>query len=67
MEEFPTSNIAIIGDFNTAIDTYFDLELFTHFSNAHGTTSWLDHVKRSHDIQARLHSIEILGMLPSSS
>ena len=39
---------------------------FTHVSNAHGTTSWLDHVICSHDMQARLHSVDILDMLPSS-
>ena len=32
----------------------------------HGTTSWLDHVICSHDMQARLHSVDILDMLPSS-
>ena len=89
IDECPTSNIAIIGDFNAAIDTHFDVELqelcsnlslvisdcdyygrtsgkFTHVSNAHGTTSWLDHVICSHDMQARLHSVDILDMLPSS-
>ena len=88
IKEFPTSNIAIIGDFNAAIDTHFDVELqelcsnlsllisdcnyygrtsgkFTHVSNAHSTTSWLDHVICSHDMQARLHSVDILDMLPS--
>ena len=89
IDESPTSNIAIIGDFNTAIDKHFDVELqelcsnlslvisdcgyygrtsgtFTHVSYAHGTTSWLDHVICSHDMQARLHSVDILDMLPSS-
>ena len=27
MEESPTSNIAVVGDFNAAIDTQFDVEL----------------------------------------
>ena len=27
LEESPTSNIAIVGDFNAAIDTQFDVEL----------------------------------------
>ena len=89
IDESPTSNTAIIGDFNAAIDTHFDVELqelcrnlslvisdcdyygrtsgkFTHVSDAHGTTSWLDHVICSHDMQARLHSVDILDMLPSS-
>ena len=39
---------------------------FTHVSDAHGTTSWLDHVICSQDMQARLRSIAILDMLPSS-
>ena len=65
IEESPTSNIAIAGDFNAAINTQFDVELqelynnlslvisdfnyysrnsgmFTHVSDVHGTTSWLD-------------------------
>ena len=89
IEESPTSNIAIVGDFNAAIDTQFDVELqelcnnlslvisdcnyygrnsgmFTHVSDAHGTTSWLDHVLCSQDMQTKLHSIAILDMLPSS-
>ena len=89
IEESPTSNIAIVGDFNAALDTQFEAELqefcnnlslvisdcifygrtsgkFTHVSDAHGTTSWLDHVICSQDMQARLHSIAILDMLPSS-
>ena len=89
IDESPTSSIAIIGDFNAAIDTHFDVELqelcsnvslvisdcdyygrtfgkFTHVSNAHGTTSWLDHVICSHNMQARLHPVDILDMLLSS-
>ena len=90
IEKSPTSNIAIVGDFNAAIDTQFDVELrelcnnlslvisdcnyygrnsgmFTHVSDAHGTTSWLDHVLCSQDMQTKLHSIAILDfMLPSS-
>ena len=89
IEESTTSNIAIVGDFNAAIDTQFNVELqelcynlslvisdcnyysrnsgmFTHVSDAHGTTSWLDHVLCSQDMQTKLHSIAILVMLPSS-
>ena len=78
--ESPTSNIAIVGDFNAAIDTQFDVELqelcnnlslvisdcnfygrnsgmFTHVSDAHGNTSWLDNVVCSQDMQTKLHSI----------
>ena len=89
IEESPTSNIAIVGDFNAAIDTQFGAELqelcnnlslvisdcnyygrnsgmFTNVSNAHGTTSWLDHVLCSQDLQAKLLSIAILDILHSS-
>ena len=34
--------------------------LYTHVSDAHGTTSWLDHVLCSQDMQTKLHSIAIL-------
>ena len=40
--------------------------MFTHVSNAHGSTSWLDHVICSRDMQAKLQSVSILDMLPSS-
>ena len=40
--------------------------MFTHVSDAHDTTSWLDHVLCSQDMQTKLHSIAILDMLPSS-
>ena len=40
--------------------------MFTHVSDAHGTTSWLDHVLCSQDMRTKLHSIAILDMLPSS-
>ena len=90
IEESPTSNIAIVGDFNAANDTQFGAQLqelcnnlslvisdcnyygrnsgiFTHVSNALSTTtSWLDHVLCSQDMQVKLLSIAILDMLPSS-
>ena len=40
--------------------------MFTHVSNAHGSTSWLDHVICSRDMQAKLQSVSILDILPSS-
>ena len=40
--------------------------MFTHVSDAHGTTSWLDHVLCSQDMQIKLHSFANLDMLPSS-
>ena len=39
---------------------------FTHVSNAYGTTPSLDHVICSHDMQASIHLVDILDMLPSS-
>ena len=40
--------------------------MFTHVSNAHGSTSWLDPLICSRDMQAKLQSVSILDMLPSS-
>ena len=40
--------------------------MFTHVRNAHGSTSWLDHVICSRDMQAKLQSVSIIDMLPSS-
>ena len=40
--------------------------MFTHVSDADKTTSWLDHVLCSQDMQTKIHSIAILDMLPSS-
>ena len=53
----------VISDCN-----YYDRNsgMFTHVSDAHGTTSWLDHILYSQDMQTKLHSIAILYMLPSS-
>ena len=39
----------------------------THVSDAHGTTSWLDHVICSSDMQNNVVSIEILEKSPSST
>ena len=40
--------------------------MFTHVSNAHGSTSWLNHVICSRDMQAKLQPVSIIDMLPSS-
>ena len=40
--------------------------MFTHVSNAHGSTSWLDHVICRLGMPAKLQSVSILGMLQSS-
>ena len=40
--------------------------MFTHVSNAHGSTSWLDHVICSRDMQAKFQSVSIIDMLRSS-
>ena len=39
---------------------------YTYVSDAHCTTSWLDHVLCSQDIQSKLKVIDILDKLPSS-
>ena len=39
---------------------------FTYVSDAHFTTSWLDHVLCSQDIHSKLDSVKILDKLPSS-
>ena len=39
---------------------------FTHVNDAHNTTSWLDHIICSHDVQRKLVSIDILDRLPCS-
>ena len=39
---------------------------FTHVSDVHNTTSWLDHIICSHDVQRKLVSIDILDRLPCS-
>ena len=37
----------------------------TYVSDAHNSTSWLDHVICSQDVHLKLHSIDILDQLPS--
>ena len=39
---------------------------YTYVSDAHNTTSWLDHVLCSHDISTKLSSLRILNKFPSS-
>ena len=39
---------------------------FTYVSDAHSTTSWLDHIICSHDVKCKMTAIEILDKLPSS-
>ena len=71
----------VLGDFNAAVDTLFETELliiseynvygcesgeYTYVSDAHNTTSWLDHVLCSHDMNIELSSLRILNNFPSS-
>ena len=37
-----------------------------HLSDTHNTTSWLDHIICSHDLQRNLESMDILDRIPSS-
>ena len=39
---------------------------YTRVSDAHNTTSWLDHIICSHDVQKKLVCINILDRLPCS-
>ena len=43
-----------------------DSEQYTYLSDAHYTTSWLDHILCSHDMNVKLKSLGILDKLPSS-
>ena len=43
-----------------------DSEQFTYVSDAHSSTSWLDHIVCSHDVNTKINSIKILDKLPSS-
>ena len=39
---------------------------FTYVSNAHSTTSWLDHIICSHGKNSKVTSMNILDKMPSS-
>ena len=39
---------------------------FTYVSDAHSTTSWLDHIICSHGINSKITSMNILDKIPSS-
>ena len=39
---------------------------FTYVSNAHSTTSWLDHIICSHGIHSKVTYMNILDKIPSS-
>ena len=89
IEGCATSKLAVIGDFNAAVETNFERELltfctdrgriisdyqffgrvsdqFTYVSDAHGTTSWLDHFICSHDLHCNIVDIKILDKSPCS-
>ena len=88
IEDYDSSKVAIIGDFNAAVDTTFESELlelcthhelimsdyeyfgrrssqFTFVSDAHSTTSWLDHIICSFNLFCILSNICILNRLPT--
>ena len=89
LEDCEFSKVAIIGDFNAAVNTTFENELletctkheliisdyehygrnssqFTFVSDAHSTTSWLDHIVCSFNLYVLLSDFCILDKLPSS-
>ena len=89
IEDYDSSKVGIIGDFNAAVGTTFEGELlevcthheliisdyehfgrnssqFTFVSDAHSTTSWLDHIICSFNLFTILSDLCILDKLPSS-
>ena len=89
IEDYESSKVGIIGDFNAAVGTTFEGELlevcthheliisdyehfgrnssqFTFVSDAHSTTSWLDHIICSFNLFTILSDLCILDKLPSS-
>ena len=61
--EFCSSYDLSISDY----DRYCrDSGQFTYVSDAHSTTSWLDHIICNHDVKCKMTSIKILNKLPSS-
>ena len=89
IEGCATSKLAVIGDFNAAVETNFERELltfctdrgliisdyhffgrvsdqFTYVSDAHGTTSWLDHFICSHNLHCNIVDMKILDKSPCS-
>ena len=67
---FESELIAMCDTLNLTISGYLIFGRFsgqfTHVSDAHNTTSWLDHVICSQDIKRKLVFIDILDRLPSS-
>ena len=79
IEDTPTSSVIMLGDFNADVDTGFKTELmcdslnliksdstlfdWSSVSGAHNTTSWLDHIICSDDLQCKFESIDILDKL----
>ena len=67
---FETELMAMCDTLNLTISDYIIFGRFsgqfTHVSDAHNTTSWLDHVICSQDVQRKLMSIDIPDRLPTS-
>ena len=63
---FETELMALCDTLNLTISDYNTFGRFsgqfTHVSGAHNTTSWLDNVICSQDVQRKLVSIDILDM-----
>ena len=67
---FETELLALCESQNLVISDYQLLgrlsEQFTYVSDAHSTTSWLDHFICSHDLHQRITSLHILDKSPCS-
>ena len=89
IDESPTSNITVVGDFNAKLGSPFEDELqsvvrssnmhisdfeyfgynsdkYTYVSDAHMSTSWLDHYICSTSMHQNISYMTILDKLPSS-
>ena len=89
IDESPTSNITVVGDFNAKLGSPFEDELqsvvrssnmhisdfeyfgynsdkYTYVSDAHMSTSWLDHYICSTSMHRNISYMTILDKLPSS-
>ena len=61
--EFCLSYDLIISDYHRCGR---DSGQFTYVSDAHNSTSWLDHIICSYDVNSKISSINILNKLPGS-
>ena len=64
---FETELLEMCRTLNLIISEYGrEFGEYTYVSDVHNTTSWLDHVLCSHDMNTKLSSLRILNKFPSS-